>query len=651
MPWSDGLDPATPAFRIAADTGPRVRVLAGPGTGKSFAIKRRITRLLEEGVAPESILAVTFTRMSAADLVRDIRSLGVAGAEDVVARTLHSECFRILGRNAVIQITGRHPRPLAAFEFEPMLADLRVAASGRNKKETRKLVGAYVAAWARLQHETPGVPRSAEDQAFEDALVDWLRFHRAMLIGELVPFAYQYLRDNPSAPELSTYSHVLVDEYQDLNKAEQEVAALLATAGHLAIVGDDDQSIYTFKNAHRVGIIEFPTMHAGTHNHTMDLCQRCPSLVVSMANALISRNASRPRPCRSLRELPANGGGIVEVFHFASHDDEISHLADRVSGFVADGVPPGQIIVLCQSRKYIRGLYDSLRTSGVSTEFCYQESQFDDEQATERMAILSLAGNLNDRVCLRYLIGFGSGDWRTSQWGRIRSASETEGKSPWNILVEMTDGTRPDTHCRQAVVRFRNVRDQVMALGALQGVDLLNGWLPSSQLYSELHALASMVVAETPECGPDELAEAILETIEQPDVPDEVTAVRIMSLHKSKGLSANVVVIAGCVEGLIPRTPDTDLTDAEQRESLEESRRLFFVGITRVKAAPSDGRAGHLILSSSRNLPTAIAMQSGVAGRLGRRGTFTTITSHFMRELGPDCPAATTPARVVSRNE
>ena len=76
-----------------------------------------------------------------------------------------------------------------------MLADLRAAATGRNKKAMRKLVGAYEAAWARLQHEHPGTPRTAEDQKFEDALIDWLKFHRAMLIGELVPFAYKYLRD------------------------------------------------------------------------------------------------------------------------------------------------------------------------------------------------------------------------------------------------------------------------------------------------------------------------------------------------------------------------------------------------------------------------------------------------------------------------
>lgn len=440
MAWSDGLDPRSAAFQIAADKSVKVRVLAGPGTGKSYAIKRRITRILEDGEDPTKMLAVTFTRMSAADLVRDIRSLGVPGADDVRAITLHSECFRILGKNAVIAITGRNPRPLAAFEFEPMLADLSSSASGRDKRERRKLISAYEAAWARLQHEAPGTARTSADQIFEDALVDWLKFHRAMLIGELVPFAYKYLRDNPAAPERSNYSHVLVDEYQDLNKAEQEVASQLATNGHLIIVGDDDQSIYTFKNAHRLGIIEFPTSHPGTNDHTMDECQRCPRIVIALANALIARNKTRPAPPRFLKPIAKNGEGVVEVFHFRRHADEIGHLAKRINQFIADGVPPGQIIVLCQSREYIRELHEALQTAGLPSEFCFQESQLDEDDAKERMALLSLVGDHEDRVALRYLVGLGSSDWRSGQWAKVRAASETEGKSPWAILEEMHTG-------------------------------------------------------------------------------------------------------------------------------------------------------------------------------------------------------------------
>jgi DNA helicase-2/ATP-dependent DNA helicase PcrA len=106
-----------------------------------------------------------------------------------------------------------------------------------------------------------------------------------MLIGEIVPQLYQYLRDNTAAPERSLYDHILVDEYQDLNRAEQAVVDLLRGSAELCIVGDD-QSLYSFKFAHPAGIRTFAFSHPGTTDHEILRCRRCPESVVSMANAL-----------------------------------------------------------------------------------------------------------------------------------------------------------------------------------------------------------------------------------------------------------------------------------------------------------------------------------------------------------------------------
>jgi DNA helicase II / ATP-dependent DNA helicase PcrA len=149
--------------------------------------------------------------------------------------------------------------------MEPLLYDL--SNDFGNKRARRKRIRAYEAAWARLQHEEPGHAVDAEDQAFEGDLVAWLRFHQGMLIGEIIPYVYRYLRDNAAAPEREIYSHVLVDEYQDLNRAEQAVVDLLSSNATVCIVGDDDQSIYSFKFAHPAGIREFQITHAGTDDH------------------------------------------------------------------------------------------------------------------------------------------------------------------------------------------------------------------------------------------------------------------------------------------------------------------------------------------------------------------------------------------------
>src|SRR6266436_3662860 len=113
MPWNTGLIGA--ALNIAAVDTKLLRVMAGPGTGKTFAMKRRVTRLLEVNVDPRRILAVTFTRTAAANLVKELTDLGVLGCENIQARTLHSFCFAVLGKREVFEFLGRRSRPLVTF--------------------------------------------------------------------------------------------------------------------------------------------------------------------------------------------------------------------------------------------------------------------------------------------------------------------------------------------------------------------------------------------------------------------------------------------------------------------------------------------------------------------------------------------------------
>ena len=248
--WNDRLD--GPHLRVAATDVSPLRVLAGPGTGKTYALMRRVARLLQDNAVPHRILVCTFTRTAATDLRNSLAALGVDGVEQVRAGTLHSLCFSILSRAEVLPLTERVPRPLLTFEERFLIEDLKGDFGGVRRCEEQ--IEAFAAAWARLQHEAPGWPANVEDRRFHRALLDWLRFHRAMLIGEVVPELLAYLRNNPAAPEHRLFQHVLVDEFQDLNRAEQVVFDLLSARGRLTVVGDEDQSIYSFKHANPEGI-------------------------------------------------------------------------------------------------------------------------------------------------------------------------------------------------------------------------------------------------------------------------------------------------------------------------------------------------------------------------------------------------------------
>jgi DNA helicase II / ATP-dependent DNA helicase PcrA len=244
MAWDSGLHTDSVAYGIASAPEARIRVIAGPGTGKSFAMKRRVARLLESGVVPKELLAVTFTRVAAEDLHRELQKLGVPGCEDLQGQTLHSLAMRILSRKHVLEAVGRSPRPLNSFETKALICDIAEASGG--KRQAKKLIQGYTAAWARSQGDEPGFAKTDEEKAFQAALLAWLEFHQGMLISELIPYLVRYLKDNPAAVELSEFKHLLVDEYQDLNKAEQTAIAYLGEAAEICIVGDDDQSIYSF---------------------------------------------------------------------------------------------------------------------------------------------------------------------------------------------------------------------------------------------------------------------------------------------------------------------------------------------------------------------------------------------------------------------
>lgn len=635
MAWDDNLQTGTPAYQIAASTHNRIRVLAGPGAGKSFAMKRRVARILEvDQVDPARVLAVTFTRVAAEDLHRELSSLGVVGASQLNGKTLHSLAMSILTRNHVLAALGRVPRPLNKFEMEPLLTDL--SATHGNKRERRALMKAYGAAWSRLQTQQPGFTRSAAEQAYADELVSWLRFHHAMLMDELIPNLYQYLRANPGASERSEYDHLLVDEYQDLNRAEQEVLQMLGDAGSICIIGDDDQSIYSFRHAHPDGIRQWGTLQP-TDEHAIGECRRCPTTVVRMANSLIALNADRPY-ARTMHERLSNGPGEVAIRQYSTVEDEANAVVAKIVNLISAGVAPQEVIVLTQRETFASPIFNKLRDQGIPVKSYYAESELDTLEAQERFAILKLLLDNEDRVALRWLLGRGHSNWRTAPYKRLMEYVSANNTSPWVALNELLAGTITIPYMGTLVARFQEIQTELFTLQSASNLDqFIQIWLPDNQQTALLSALVSDCREEAE--SPQELYDALYLAITQPEVPLEVTEVRVMSLHKSKGLSSPFVFIVGCVEGLLPARADFKLTANEQTAKLQEDRRLFYVGITRVKA-DLPGRVGYLAITYSQTMLAADAFSNQITPVSTSNGIARLQASRFISEMAPHAPAA-----------
>ena len=386
MSWDTGLHGQ--ALNVAKIDERRLRVVAGPGTGKTFALMRRVARLLEEGQAPTRIMVVTFTRNAADSLVVDLKNLNVAGCEKVHVGTLHSYCFSLLNREEVLRYLNRTPRPIITFsksgslQFEGrvMLDDL-VSQQLGTKRDCTKRIRAFEAAWARLQSEQPGWPLDAIDQEFQAELTDWLKFHKAMLIGELVPEALRFLRDNPESNALTRFDHIIVDEYQDLNRAEQEIIDMLSQNGAAAIVGDADQSIYSFRHANPEGIEEYGNRHPKTHNETFRECRRCPKGVVLLADQLIRNNHSDNTTPR-LKAKPNNRDGEIRIVQWNGPEAEAEDLAGFISHLINNrGYEPGEILVITPRRLLAYRIRDIIKSRGISAHSFYQEEPLEEESA------------------------------------------------------------------------------------------------------------------------------------------------------------------------------------------------------------------------------------------------------------------------------
>lgn len=636
MKWDDGLEGLVK--EIVESNDKTICIQAGPGTGKSFIMERRIMRFLQEGVDPKSILACTFTNVAANDLQKTVLGTKMPEARLVNVGTIHSFCFKVLQSNSVFTFFHRNPRPLSDFEIEFLLEDLKGNPFG-DKRSIRKLVRRFETAWATRLDEEPGWPNHPVEKKFHNAVIDWLSLHEAMLIGELVPFTLNFLRQNPYATEVSQFQFVFVDEYQDLNKSEQELIRLISKNANLMIVGDPNQSLYSFKGGHPEGIINFEIDNQNVTTYPLNVCRRCPKQIVRMAKELISKNDNHSRT--ALEEFESNQEGNVQTLQWRTNEEESSGIAELINHFIDFGIAsPGEIIVISPVTTLANELSKELKKQDIkfrnhfSNIYKLNPSKNDQNQPLVALSTLKLLNNPNDFISLRCLFGYGKAGLSNEAWRFVITKSKELKINPKEVL-DLINSDKVIIQKQSSIKRTYNViLENIDHLSNLSIPELFDELFPTSEGWTEpFHEAVKGFDLSTATLG--KLNEHLSAFFDVRELPANVDYVRIMSPHKAKGLTVPVTIVIGLVEGLMPNNFDRNIVNEdESKPEDEEKRRLFYVAITRSETT--------LILSNFKWLKVDIANHYNVKSRGYDNSYVYTYGSSYLTECGMHAPYAKT---------
>ncbi len=587
---------------VLHEGGPLV-IVAGAGSGKTRVLTRRIASLVARGVAPWRILAITFTNKAADEMRRRVVELVGEDADRMWVSTFHSACVRILRRNAD-RVGYRSNFTIyddsdSRRLIEHILGDLGV---DQKRFPPRSLAAAISQAKSELL-DVEGYDRRATT-LYERRIADtYAEYERrlveanAMDFDDLLVRVVRLFREHVDVLEgyQERFAHILVDEFQDTNPAQNEIVTLLGRGSrNVCVVGDTDQSIYRFRGAEMRNLLDFERSFPDATVLLLEQNYRSTQTILDAANAVIANNLVR-QPKRLWSAL--GPGEKIKRYRASDGDDEASFVANEIHSLSSDGhVPFGEIAVFYRTNAQSRALEAGLIERGVAYKVIGGTRFYDRREIRDSLAYLRLVLNPGDEVSLRRVLNVprrGIGDTtltRLVAFAReqgisfadaLRRAEEagTASKAATAIrrFLDMVDGMATDGGAaRPPADVLGDILDQTGYLDMLEA-DARSGGSKAIDAEGRLENLSELLSV----ASAYESVDAFLESVSLVAVTDEFVegpAVSLMTLHGAKGLEFDVVFLTGLEEGIFP----LNQTLAEPDE-LEEERRLCYVGITRAR--------------------------------------------------------------------
>ncbi|MEW6567279.1 MAG: UvrD-helicase domain-containing protein [Chloroflexota bacterium] len=601
MDLLEGLNPQQ-RQAVTAPEGP-VLVLAGPGSGKTRVLAHRLAYLVQQrAIAPQDILAVTFTNKAAREMASRVESLLGGSLSGLTLGTFHAICARLLRREAE---GFPFSRDFVIFDEADQLALVRQALKDLNLDPKQVQPGKVQATISAAKNELLD-PGEMIVQSYFDEIVRrvYERYQQSLLANNALDFddlllwMVRLLRDQPARREKyqRRFRHILVDEFQDTNTAQYELLRLLSgPQPDLFVVGDPDQSIYHWRGADYRNVHRFQQDHPQAQVILLEQNYRSTQTILDAAMAVIDRQSGRHR-----KRLFTDHGRGEAIAYYEAYDEagEARFVVDTIALLTASGeANPGDCVVMYRTNAQSRPLEEAFFSAGLPYRLVGAQRFYGRREVKDLIAYLRLIQNLGDQVSLLRVLNTpprGIGDKTVSQ---LLETAARAGLSPAQVLIDLAGerfeyagvfGGRAGTALRafgamlaswialSPTIPLPELIDRVVSdIGYQRHLD--DGTEEGRERWENVLELQRAAL-EFAEVGLTGFLEQVALVSDQDTLTNAMNAPTLLTAHAAKGLEFPVVFLIGLDEGVFPHQRSYD-----EPEAMAEERRLFYVGLTRAK--------------------------------------------------------------------
>lgn len=566
--------------------GTHARLLAGPGTGKTKTLTRRVLSLiLKYDINPEEIILLTFTRLAATQLKDEIRAvLEPLSKVTPQVSTIHSFALKqILYNSSKVETLPRPIRIADDWEERQIIQeDLKKMLNLKKIRDIQKLINQLSADWETLRIDKIDWKQKFPNPSFLGAWQRHRELYGETLRAELVYQLKKQLKQNRDFQLDGEYKHILIDEYQDLNACDLEIVHELAKRdAELFVVGDDDQSIYGFRFATPEGIRSFTLIYQDAKKLALEICFRCDKQILNSAEFVADLDPVRlPKPTRPKDNAE---DGEIKIIGFRDQNHEATSVAKKIKALINEGFASDQITILLRSdqngalsKPIIRALKDKDVNVSLATDL-----ETDTSEYRKVLSMIRLLIDRTDSLAWRTLIQVGNNGLGDQCISGISDYAQSKGirfsKALQNIFENSNELPKFGNKVSNFVSNINNTITEIKAIEDQKEkiVEIINKYTNGETIKAQMKKYFIGILEKQEGLNLESLIKEISVSTIKTEQETEENAVNILTMHQAKGLTFDICFIVGAENEFIP---GRNIGDKEGDE-----RRLLYVSMTRAR--------------------------------------------------------------------